>query len=193
MGLFDDFSNFLEERLEEFLRNHPELELQALEENLREQEEDTLRLMADLQAQEKQLESEILTTAQEIQRWHIRTEKAQAAGRQDLAKAAQEREAVLLRQGNQRWGQMEVLKQRIQQTRELHQKIQARRQEVREKAVRAEAEAGARIGQESTQSWKTTSGWYQSSSYGQPDPLEEQFSRWEMDEELENLKRNIGR
>jgi len=37
VGLFDDFSRFLESRLEEFLRNNPHLEL-ALLEQLREQE-----------------------------------------------------------------------------------------------------------------------------------------------------------
>ena len=53
MGLFEDLSQFLETRLEEFLAAHPHLELQAIEEQLREQEEDTLRLIANLQAQEK--------------------------------------------------------------------------------------------------------------------------------------------
>ena len=56
MGLFDDFSQFLENRLEEFLQNNPHLELQALEEQLHQQEEDTLRLIIQLQRQEKKLE-----------------------------------------------------------------------------------------------------------------------------------------
>ena len=30
MGVFDDVSRFLEDRLEEFLKNNPHLELQAL-------------------------------------------------------------------------------------------------------------------------------------------------------------------
>lgn len=75
MGLFDDFNRFLETRLEEFLRNNPHLELQALEEQLREQEEDALRLIADLNLQEQKLQDEILSTAQEVQRWHIRIER----------------------------------------------------------------------------------------------------------------------
>lgn len=109
MGLFDDFNRFLESRLEEFLRNNPHLELEALLEQLREQEEDTLKLIADLQLQEKYSQDEILATAQEIQRWHIRVEKAKTAGRQDLVQPAQEREAALLREGNQRWGQMQII------------------------------------------------------------------------------------
>ena len=62
MGLFDDFSQFLENRLEEFLQNNPHLELQALEEQLRQQEKDTLNFIAQLQRQEKKLEQDILAT-----------------------------------------------------------------------------------------------------------------------------------
>ncbi len=193
MGLFEDFNRFLENRLEEFLRNNPHLELQALEEQLREQEEDTLRLIADLQLQEKRSQDDILAIAQDIQRWHERVEKAKSHGRQDLAQAAQEREATLLRQGNQSWGQMEGIKQRITQAQALLRQIQTRRQEVRAKAkeveaARASAQAQARA---------ETSAWSQSKSYNSfmsgVDPLEEKFKRWEMDEELDQMKRNMGR
>lgn len=193
MGLFEDFNRFLENRLEEFLHNNPHLELQALEEQLREQEEDTLRLIADLQLQEKRSQDDILAIAQDIQRWHERVEKAKSHGRQDLAQSAQEREAALLRQGNQSWGQMEGIKQRITQAQGLLRQIQTRRQEVRAKAkeveaARASAQAQARA---------ETSGWSQSKSYNSyvsgVDPLEEKFRRWEMDEELDRMKRNMGR
>jgi uncharacterized protein (TIGR04376 family) len=192
VGLFDDFNRFLEDRLEEFLRNNPHLELQALEEQLREQEEDSLRLIADLKQQQKNLQDEILAIAQDIQRWHERVEKAQSHGRQDLAQAAQEREAALLRQGNQRWGQMEGVKQRIQQSQELIRQIQTRRQEVRTKAKEVEA---ARASNQA-QSQAETFGWNQSSSrqsYSGPDPLDDQFRRWELQEELDQMKRNLGR
>lgn len=191
MGLFEDVSQFLETRLEEFLRNNPHLELQALEEQLREQEESTLQLRADLQLQNQRLQEEILETAQEIQRWHIRIEKAKTAGRLDLAEPAQEREAALLRQGNQLWGQMQMLKQRMSQTEELQQKIQQRRQEVQIQATQAQA-ARAKVAE---QTWQTAA-WNQSSNYqsfGAADPLEAQFKRWEMEEELDQLKRNLGR
>jgi uncharacterized protein (TIGR04376 family) len=192
VGLFDDFNRFLEDRLEEFLRNNPHLELQALEEQLREQEEDTLRLIADLKQQQKNLQDEILAIAQDIQRWHERVEKAKSHGRQDLVQAAQEREAALLRQGNQRWGQMEGVKQRSQKAQELIRQIQTRRQEVRAKAKEVEA---ARASNQA-QSKAETFGWNQNSdrnSYSGADPLEEQFRRWEMQEELDQMKRNMGR
>ena len=191
MGLFDDLSRFLENRLEEFLRNNPHLELEALLEQLREQEEDTLKLVADLQLQEKRSQEEILSTAQEIQRWHIRVQKAKAAGREDLAVAAQEREAALLREGNQRWGHMQGLKERINQSKELLQKIQVRRQEVQAKATaaqqaRAKAQSQQRL---ETDGWSKATSSYSSSF----DDLEEKFRRWETQDELEQMKRNLGK
>ena len=188
MGLFD----FLESRLDEFLRNNPHLELQALEEQLRQQEEDTLRLIIDLQAQDKRTQDEILSTAQEIQRWHSRIDNAKAAGRLDLAQAAQERESALLRQGNQLWGKMQGFKERIGQAKELQRKIQTRRQEVRTKAAQ---EPAASASSQAKTGWETPD-WNQSSSYGTysgADPLEEKFHTWETDDELEKLKRNLGR
>jgi uncharacterized protein (TIGR04376 family) len=191
VGLFDDLNRFLENRLEEFLRNNPHLELEALLEQLRGQEQDTLRLIADLQLEEKRSQDEILSTAQEIQKWHIRVEKAKASNRQDLVAAAQEREAALLREGNQRWGQMQGLKERIAQSKELLRKIQLRRQEVQVKAteaqsVRAKAQTQQRI---------ETNGWSNqtSTSNSNFDDLEEKFRRWETQDELEQMKRNMGK
>jgi uncharacterized protein (TIGR04376 family) len=191
VGLFDDLNKFLENRLEEFLRNNPHLELQALEEQLREQEKDTLRLIVDLQGQQKNLQGEILEIAQDIQRWHARVEKAKSAGRNDLAQGAQEREAALLREGNQRWGQMEGVKQRIAQAKEILKQIETRRQEVKVKAQEVEA---ARASAKAAQS-SDTSGWNQTTNRNPKkgkDPLEENFQRWEMDEELNQMKRNLG-
>lgn len=192
MGLVEDFNSFFEMRLEEFLRSNPHLELQALEEQLLEQEDEAVKLLADLRVREKRLQDEILNTAQDIQRWHVRIEKARTAQRLDLVKPAEEREAALLRQGNQLWGQMEMVKQRIQQTVELHQQIQVRRKEVREEVVQAQASARAT---QAEQQWQTA-GWNQSyrpTSANAADPLEQSFQRWETEEELEQLKRQMGR
>jgi uncharacterized protein (TIGR04376 family) len=185
MGLFEDLSQFLETRLEEFLRNNPHLELLALEESLQEQENETLQLLNDLRSREQHTQADILTTAQEVQRWHLRIEKAKAAGRLDLAQLAQERETALLREGNQRWGQMKLTQERLRQTEALLRQIQIRRQEVRAKAEQA------KTAQESG-----TPGWSQRSHpnlHQQPDPLEEKFKRWETEDELEQMKRNLRR
>ncbi len=196
MGVFEDLSRFLETRLEEFLKNNPHLELQALDEQLREQEAETLRLLASFRMREKQLQDEILATAQEVQRWHFRIEKAKKAGRIDLVQPAEAREAVLLRQGNQLWGQMKSVEERIHHATTLMQQIQKRRQEVKVKLAEAEAARTATQAQQ----WQT-SGWNQASNYSfsnpssarSGDPLEDTFHRWEMDEELDAMKRTMGR
>ncbi|MBD2022710.1 TIGR04376 family protein [Leptolyngbya sp. FACHB-36] len=187
MGLFDDFSKFLETQLEEFLRNNPHLELMVLEEKLREQEEETLKLMSDLKHQEKQLQDDILGLAREIQLWHARIDKAKAAGRVDLAEPAQAHEAVLLRQGNQKWGQMEMMKQRIQQTQDLQRQIEARRKEVQQQVTQAQT---TRTSSQTGPSWEAIGS---SSNPSNSADLEQQFRRWEAEQDLEQLKRNLGR
>lgn len=193
MGVFEDLSKFLESRLEEFLRDNPHLELQALAEKLREQEEETIQLLADLQRREKKLQDDILETAQDVQRWHMRIEKAKSVGRLDLAEPAEAREAALLRQGNQLWAQMELAKERIQQTKALHQQIQVKRQELQQRLLEVQQQQVSKTYQ-AEQQWQT-SGWTQTGYNFKDlsDPLEQTFRRWEMDEELDQLKRNIGK
>lgn len=191
MNVFEDVSRFLEKQLEEFLRANPHLELQVIADNLREQEAKTAKLLTELEAEENRQQDAILATANEIKRWHERIKKAEQANRQDLVTAAKEREASLLSQGNQQWGQMEVTKARLQQTQSLLEKIQVRQQEVKEKIRQA-----PRKPQPSPSTSKTpdpSSGWYQKVSLSDPDPLEEQFKNWERDAELEELKRKMGR
>ncbi len=190
MGLFDDLNNFLETRLEEFLRNNPHLELQALEEQLEQQEADAMGLLADLQRQEKRLRDDILSTAKEVQLWHERIEKAKQADRTDLVGPAQEREAALLRQGNLLWGQMQGVKERMKRSQELVLQIQARRKEVQAKIVAAQA---ARAAASSSATNSETTGWTQSASHrsGSDDQLDEKFRRWELEKELEELKKEI--
>jgi uncharacterized protein (TIGR04376 family) len=186
MAIFDDISRFLEERLDEFLKNNPHLELEALLEQLREQERDAIALIQELNLQKQQHEAEILKLAEEIQTWHARVKKAQSANRLDLAQAAQARETMLLRQGNQRWGQMEGTKQRLAQTQALLQQIRPKIQEVQAQAQQARKE-------QERNNWETTA-WNQGGSYRPPkaaDPLEQEFQRWELDEEIDSLKRNL--
>ncbi len=191
MGLFDDLSRFLENRLDEFLKANPHLELMALEEQLRGQEEDAITLLGNLKLRQKQLEDSILATAQSIQRWHERINKAKAAHREDLVKPAQEREAALLREGNHLWGQMQGIKTQIEKTRELQRQIHERRRELKVKIAAAEANRAAAT---PTGRSESTTGWQQSPYQGlnQPlDPLEETFQRWETEAELEELKRQM--
>jgi uncharacterized protein (TIGR04376 family) len=195
MGLFEDLSRFLETRLDEFLKAHPHLELMGLEDQLRGQEQETIALLGDLKRRQKQLEDSILATAQDIQRWHGRIAKAKAANRMDLVRLAEEREAALLRQGNQYWGQMQGIKDQLQKTRLLQQQIHERRRELKAKIARMQAERAAQRQAEQAPSWDA--GWNRSPYdvfHQDPlDPVEEAFQRWETDQELEDLKRNMGR
>ena len=187
MGLFD----FLENRLEEFLQANPHLELLALEEQINEQKQDTLKLINQLELTQKRLQDEILSVAQDIQNWHSRVSKAKAAGRMDLADAAQEREAALLRQGNQLWGQMEAAKQQIIQSQELLVKIEAKQKEIKLKKQEVQKT------QYTQQSTHDTTGWNQGSNYRNStsayDDLDAKFQKWEMDEEIEKMKRQMGK
>ncbi len=189
MGLFEDLSKFLETRLDEFLKANPHLELMGLEDQLRGQEQDAIRLLGDLKRREQQLQDSILATAQDIQRWHERVKNAQAANRVDLAKAAQEREAALLRQGNQYWGQMQGVKEQIEQTRTLQREIHDRRRELKTKIAESQAQRTAQ-----RTSWDA--GWAKPpfDGFGKDpmDPLEQSFQRWEMEQELDDLKRGMG-
>lgn len=194
MGLFDDFSQFLEGRLDEFLKAHPHLELQALEDQLREQQEGTLRLIRDLQHQEQSLQDEILVIAKDIQRWHERTTKAKQANRLDLAQAAEEREAELLSQGNQRWGEMQGVKQRIEKSKELYYQVQQKLKEVQAEAEATKAQAQSQA-QANQKRWETDAwnrGGSTSRSAKATDPLEQRFQQWEINEELERLKRQMN-
>ena len=195
MGLFDDINNFLEERLDEFLRNNPHLELQAIEEQLLEQEQDTRKLISKLQLEEKNLQDRILEIANNIQTWHSRIAKAEAAKRPDLANAASEREAELLRQGNQIWGQMEGVKQRAVKAKELLVQVRQKREEVKAQSAQAKNYQGK---SSSTSQYSSgTVGWDRgattASNSRSADPLEAEFQKWEVDEELENIKRNMNR
>lgn len=193
MGVFDDVSRFLEDRLEEFLHNNPHLELQALLEQLKEQEADARRLLVDLERKKQDQESQILSLAEDIQAWHGRIQKAQAAGRPDLAQGAQEREAALLRQGNQVWGQRSGTERRISQAQNLLQEIQQRQREVEQKAKQVAAEQRATVAQKTAAG---TVGWNQGEDQGnyrrELDPLEAEFKKWELQAELDALKRKVG-
>lgn len=192
MGLFDDINQFLEERLDEFLQDNPHLELQALEEQLREQEQDATKLITRLQSEEKNLQDQILAIANDVQTWHGRIAKAEKANRQDLADAAREREAELLRQGNQVWGQMAGVKQRTTQAQELLLQVKQKRQELKQSA---QAQFTNRTNGNNT-STSDTIGWDRGANPPQyrrsADPLEAEFQKWEVDEELEQIKRNMN-
>jgi uncharacterized protein (TIGR04376 family) len=191
MALLEDMKRFLESQIDDFLSKNPHLELQVIEQQLAEQESDTVQLIVDLQTQEKKVEQEILSTAQDIKGWFDRVQKATTAGRADLASAAQERVNALLPQGNQLWGKMKGLKERKAKATELLQTIKSRRIEVKTKSAAAQVAQAQTNTNSSNSSWGSVNNDTQDSNFA--DPLDAQFRRWEADEELESLKRNLSK
>jgi uncharacterized protein (TIGR04376 family) len=189
MGLFDDMKRFLETQLDDFMSKNPHLQIQVLEEQLQQQEEDTMTLLVELRQQERQMQSEVLTTAQEIKSWHERVAKAQNAGKTDLAAAAQERVDSLLRQGNQLWGKMQGVKERTAQATQLAETIKVRRLELQKKAAEMKATKA------SNPVWETPSiPWSNETTRpDRSDPLDAEFLRWETEEEMARLKKNLGK
>jgi uncharacterized protein (TIGR04376 family) len=191
MGLIEDMKRFLESQIDDFLSKNPHLELQVIEEQLAQQEADTIELIVSLQTQEKQTEQEILNTAQEIKNWFDRVQKATAAGRSDLATAAQDRVNALLPQGNQLWGKMKGLKDRTSQAQSLLQTIKDRRTEVKAKAAAAKIDRDRAANMDTSSSWGSVNNYTSASNFA--DPLDAKFRQWEADEELDQLKRNLGK
>ncbi len=191
MTLLEDMKRFLESQIDDFLSKNPHLELQVIEEQLAQQETDTLQLIIDLKIQEQQVEQAILNTAQDIKSWYDRVQKATAANRTDLATAAQDRVNALLPQGNQLWGKMQGLKERKAKAQELLQTIKSRRTEVKAKSAAAQTARTQAATNASNSSWGTVNSYTSDSNFA--DPLDAQFRRWEADEELEQLKSNLGK
>ena len=189
MGLFNEVGRFFETRLEEFLKSHPHLELQAIAEQLEEQEREAIRLRTDLQNQLEQVEQRLTTIAQDIKHWHQRVQQAEAGGRQDLAAAAKTREAALLREGNQFWGKMQGTKKRIEQTHSLLVQLQQKREEVQVKMD--ELQASQKVHDDYTTSWENLGG-DRPTSTDASDPLEAKFQQWEVDDQIRKMKQKMG-
>ena len=183
MGLFNDVGQFFETRLEEFLQNHPHLELQAITEQVMEQEREAFRLNRDLESQLTQIEENLTKVAKDIKHWHERVQQAESGGRGDLAAAAKQREAALLREGNQLWGKMQGTKKRLEQAKTLLFQLQNKRKEI--KAKIDEIKASQKVQDDYTSSWENIGDrTYASAS----DPLEAKFAKWEMDEQIRQMK-----
>ena len=192
MSVFDELNRFLEDRLEEFLQENPHLELLALDEQLQEQQLNAQRSLTQLQSQETQIQNQILETAREVELWQRRVQKAEAAGRMDLAGPARDREAALFRQGNQLWGQMQGTQTQIQTLQETLKHLNDRRAEVKQQIqiLRQQQAQQATVPPE----YSAANPWTTSPPPPKAaDPLDAVFQQWETDEELEDLKRQMQR
>ncbi len=190
MKFIEDIIRFLETRLEEFLRAHPEIELQALDEQLRQQEADTRRLLQESRTQKQALSEALSKLGEEIKTWHFRIAKAERANRPDLAEGARRREAELLEKGSRLFNQGKALEEKIRQLEALLPQIAQRRQEVQTKLQEVKA-AQAKAAAEPA--WGP--GLWERPF--EEDKLEEEFRRletWlEVEKELDDMKKKAGK
>lgn len=187
MGLIEEVKRFLELRLEDLIKQNPWIELHILDEKLEQQQVEVNKLIISFEQQEVELQKQILALAEDVSLWHRRAQKAQEANRTDLSQAAQEREASLLKEGNQLWAQMELVKQRSHQAEELLEQIKTRRQEVKQKIQALEQSKQTASPKTDRFDWQNL----KTPLRDEEDPLEQQFRRWELDEELKELKRKM--
>ncbi len=179
MGIFDalgSLGQFIESKLDEFLRDHPELELQVLADQVDQQYAETLRLLQNSQAEEERYKKQILALAEEIKTWHGRVEKAKRVNRLDLAAQAQAVEDRLLQEGNRVWAAMKGAAQRQEEMRQLLAQIQSKREEIKLRQQELWR-------QSSRTSWQTAP-----SDEQKLRDLEQAFAKLELDLELSALK-----
>lgn len=181
MGIFDDFLNFLESSIDEFLQKNPELNLSLLAQEIKQEKRDTLQLISQLEAQEKQVESQILATADDIKKWADREEKARNLQRYDLAEEAADVKNKLLEKGRYLWDEMTKLREKIAENKKKLISLEDRERDVNlnlEKLRRKNAGQGEGYCDRK----------YEDKSYYD---LEQKFRNWEIEMELEEMKKKM--
>lgn len=181
MGIFDDFLNFLESSIDEFLQKNPELNLSLLAQEIKQEKRDTLQLISQLEAQEKQVESQILATAEDIKKWADREEKARNLQRYDLAQEAAQVKNQLLEKGSYLWQEMTKLRDRIAENKRKLISLEDKEREVNLKLEELRREKA-----------RESEGFYErkfeDKSYYE---IEQKFRNWEIEMELEEMKKKM--
>lgn len=183
MSIFDDFTNFLESRLEEFLQSNPHLNLTIIAQELNTEKQNTIKSISRLELELKTIENNILNLGKEIQTWHDRIEKAKKVGRLDLATEAENRQSMLLNQGNLLWQKMEVNKYKIVENKQKLISLETKQQEVNLKIAQLKAKEENKFNSPNTNN--------QSSYHNKSDNLEAKFHQWEIEQELQEMKNNL--
>jgi uncharacterized protein (TIGR04376 family) len=183
MSIFDNFSNFLESRLEEFLQSNPHLNLTIIAQELNTQKQDTIKSISRLELELKAIENNIVSLGKEIQIWHDRIEKAKKLGRLDLATEAENRQSLLLNQGNLLWQKMKINKNKIVENKQNLISLETKQQEVNLKVAQLKAKEENKFNSPSTNN--------QSFYENKYDDLEAKFHQWEIEQELQKMKNNL--
>jgi hercynine metabolism protein len=160
----DDLESRLESTFEAFLRANPGQEALLQEQEARERQQRLRRQRLELQGQAELGRRRLLALAEEIRRWQERVERARQAGAEDLAGRAEAHIAGLMEQGRQRW----------QELGEVGRRFAAVEKELAELGSRGTPPAPSP--QENLQ-----------------DQLEGEWAAFESRQELEDLRRRMGR
>jgi hercynine metabolism protein len=161
---FEQLEAKLEQQLEAFLKANPAQQELLQEQEQQERRQRLLRRRLELQQQAQTLRSELLELAAVIQQWQGRIERARRAGAPDLAERAEAHCAELMERGRGRWQRLEALGHEFSAL---------------EAAVRqADAPPAASGPSSATPPGPATD-----------DDLERSWSRFEAEQELEELRR----
>ncbi len=187
MSIFENFTTFLESKLDEFLQSNPQLNLAILAQEVKQEKQDTLRLINQLETRQKKLETDILRLVQDIKLWCERIEKAKKANRIDLLTEAEQRKTLLLSQGNFAWQEMETVKSQIANSKQKMINIEEKEREINLKIQELEKT------QSQTNYYSQTSSNSPYSNFNNiNDDLERKFRDWEVSMELDEMKKNMN-
>lgn len=193
MSIFDNFTTFLESKLDEFLQNNPQLNLTILAQEIKQEKQDTIKIISQLETKQKKLETEILKLVQDIKLWCERIEKAEKAKRIDLAQEAEQRKNLLLSQGNIAWQEMKKVKAQIANSKQKMINIEQKEREINLKIQELEKTKYQRehYSKTSTDSSYSNNSYYNFNEKNYDD-LEKKFRDWEVSMELEEMKRKMN-
>ncbi|GAB4303158.1 MAG: TIGR04376 family protein [Geminocystis sp.] len=192
MSIFENFTNFLESKLDEFLQSNPELNLTIIAQEIKQEKEDTIGLINKLESRRKQLELDILKLVQDIKIWCERIEKAEKANRNDLAKEAEERKNTLLSQGNFAWQEMEKVKNQILENNSKLINLENKEREINLKVKELEKAKQWTQSNSNTSNYNSYGSYRNSGFNNSNDDLEKKFRDWEVSVELEELKKKMS-
>ncbi|MTF38983.1 TIGR04376 family protein [Cyanobacterium aponinum UTEX 3222] len=192
MSIFENFTNFLESKLDEFLQSNPELNLTIIAQEIKQEKEDTIGLINKLESRRKQLELDILKLVQDIKIWCERIEKAEKANRNDLAREAEERKNTLLSQGNFAWQEMEKVKNQILENNSKLINLENKEREINLKVKELEKAKQWTQSNSNTSNYNSYGSYRNSGFNNSNDDLEKKFRDWEVSVELEELKKKMS-
>ncbi|MEB3166396.1 MAG: hercynine metabolism protein [Cyanobacteriota bacterium] len=160
----DELEARLDATLQSFLRSNPAQESLLAEQEARDRQQALRRARLDLRQEAELQRQGLLRLAAEIRQWQERVERARAAGAQDLVRRAGEHVATLMEQGRSRWQTLGELGDRF-----------------------------ARVERELAELTATPPPPPAAPAEEQGDDLQRDWARFEAEQELEELRRQLRR